>query len=60
MDLSWLWGILLLLIAAMSTTDGYNIDLPSYVRFRQATNSMFGFSIAMHKARSNYFSNQNK
>ncbi|KAH8364973.1 hypothetical protein KR200_007805, partial [Drosophila serrata] len=59
MNVSWPWSILLLLIAAISFTDGYNIDLPSYVRFRQATNSMFGFSIAMHKARSNFFSNQN-
>ncbi|KAH8409140.1 hypothetical protein KR009_008769 [Drosophila setifemur] len=51
--------LLLILLAAVSLTNGYNIDLPSYVRFRQASNSMFGFSIAMHKARSNFYSNQN-
>lgn len=56
MGLSWL----VILLAIAVTTEGYNIDLPSYVRFRQATNSMFGFSIAMHKSRTNFYSNQNK
>nr|ABE73215.1 IP16423p [Drosophila melanogaster] len=49
---------LILLLIAMSA-HGYNIDLPSYVRFRQSSNSMFGFSIAMHKGRSGFYGNQN-
>ncbi|XP_070139070.1 integrin alpha-PS2 isoform X2 [Drosophila bipectinata] len=55
MGMSWL----VILLAIAVATDAYNIDLPSYVRFRQAANSMFGFSIAMHKSRSNFYSNQN-
>ncbi|KAH8295894.1 hypothetical protein KR018_008472, partial [Drosophila ironensis] len=51
---------LLLVLVIASSCEGYNIDLPSYVRFRQASNTMFGFSIAMHKARSNFYTNQNK
>ncbi|EDV46418.1 integrin alpha-PS2 isoform X1 [Drosophila erecta] len=51
-------SILILLLIAIST-HGYNIDLPSYVRFRQYSNSMFGFSIAMHKGRSGFYGNQN-
>ncbi|KAH8278154.1 hypothetical protein KR018_005338 [Drosophila ironensis] len=50
---------LLLVLVIASSCEGYNIDLPSYVRFRQASNTMFGFSIAMHKARSNFYTNQN-
>ncbi|XP_017056150.1 integrin alpha-PS2 isoform X2 [Drosophila ficusphila] len=52
-------SLLLILLLIAVSTDGYNLDLPSYVRFRQATNSMFGFSIAMHKARSGFFGSQN-
>ncbi|XP_017064467.1 integrin alpha-PS2 isoform X2 [Drosophila eugracilis] len=48
---------ILLLIAI--TAHGYNLDLPSYVRFRQSSNTMFGFSIAMHKSRGGYYGNQN-
>ncbi|BFG01653.1 integrin alpha-PS2 [Drosophila madeirensis] len=51
--------VLLLLINEAPHSLGYNIDLPSYVRYQQATNSMFGFSIALHKARNDYFTNQN-
>ncbi|ALC48915.1 if [Drosophila busckii] len=49
---------LLLLLMMMSLqcsrdANAYNIDLPSYVRHRHTPNSMFGFSIAIHKARNN-------
>ncbi|KAM8720230.1 hypothetical protein ACLKA7_006298 [Drosophila subpalustris] len=53
-------ALLLLLIMMMlhsnrhQVTHAYNIDLPSYVRHRHSANSMFGFSIALHKARGGY------
>nr|XP_036675857.1 integrin alpha-PS2 isoform X2 [Drosophila suzukii] len=50
--------MILILFAIAISTHGYNIDLPSYVRFRQSPNTMFGFSIAMHKARGGFYSNQ--
>ncbi|EDW65533.1 integrin alpha-PS2 isoform X1 [Drosophila virilis] len=54
-----LQALLLLLMMMMHcsrnpTTNAYNIDLPSYVRHRHASNSMFGFSIALHKARNDF------
>ncbi|KAH8397781.1 hypothetical protein KR222_001397 [Zaprionus bogoriensis] len=39
------------LLLVLSPTHAYNIDLPSYVRHRHAGNSMFGFSISLHKPR---------
>ncbi|XP_030382273.1 integrin alpha-PS2 isoform X2 [Scaptodrosophila lebanonensis] len=47
-----------LLLCLLQSIQSYNIDLPSYVRHRHAPNSMFGFSIALHKTR-NDFSNFN-
>ncbi|XP_017872108.1 PREDICTED: integrin alpha-PS2 isoform X1 [Drosophila arizonae] len=59
---SSLQALVLLLMLTMHcsrhpATDAYNIDLPSYVRHRHASSSMFGFSIALHKTRSNYANN---
>ncbi|XP_043072004.1 integrin alpha-PS2 [Drosophila grimshawi] len=57
---SWSCRLLLLLMLMMMHcsrhlgTNAYNIDLPSYVRHRQAGNTMFGFSIALHKARNDF------
>ncbi|XP_068141248.1 integrin alpha-PS2 isoform X1 [Drosophila tropicalis] len=48
----------LVLIVTLSLSHAYNIDLPSYVRYRQASNSMFGFSIALHKGQSDYSGSQ--
>ncbi|XP_053950606.1 integrin alpha-PS2 isoform X1 [Anastrepha ludens] len=46
--------LLLLLLMLTTSSHGYNIDLPSYIRHVREPNTMFGFSIALHKGRSGY------
>ncbi|XP_067641020.1 integrin alpha-PS2 isoform X2 [Eurosta solidaginis] len=46
--------VLAVLLLLASSSHGYNIDLPSYIRHVREPNSMFGFSIALHKGRSGY------
>ncbi|XP_036319120.1 integrin alpha-PS2 isoform X1 [Rhagoletis pomonella] len=46
--------LLLLLLLLTTSSHGYNIDLPSYTRHVREPNTMFGFSIALHKGRSGY------
>ncbi|KAH8387825.1 hypothetical protein KR093_009717, partial [Drosophila rubida] len=46
--------LLVLLPLEQQVTHAYNIDLPSYVRHRHPSSSMFGFSIALHTQRGGY------
>ncbi|XP_051864568.1 integrin alpha-PS2 isoform X1 [Drosophila albomicans] len=59
MNSRWRFAPLALLLTALllmllQVTHAYNIDLPSYVRHRHPSNSMFGFSIALHTQRGSY------
>ncbi|XP_014088054.2 integrin alpha-PS2 isoform X1 [Bactrocera oleae] len=46
--------LLLLVLLLACSSHGYNIDLPSYVTHVRESNTMFGFSIALHKGASGY------
>uniref|UniRef100_A0A0K8U9U6 Integrin alpha-PS2 n=1 Tax=Bactrocera latifrons TaxID=174628 RepID=A0A0K8U9U6_BACLA len=46
--------LLLLVLLLACSSHGYNIDLPSYVTHVREPNTMFGFSIALHKGASGY------
>ncbi|XP_023158758.1 integrin alpha-PS2 isoform X2 [Ceratitis capitata] len=46
--------LLLLVLLWASASHAYNIDLPSYTRHVREPNTMFGFSIALHKGYSGY------